>query len=227
MASLAIGLGTSIIGGVISSRGQKSAAQAQQAGQQEGIAEQARIEQANREFQQRQFDKQIERQQPFVDVGEMALAQLPAAISNRGDASQLPATQIQAGLISDFLGPNAPGFVQENALENLNAIEAERNKGRLSDLVNIGLGGVGSTAGSRLNLGTTLGQSLATSGLREGLGTQQSLQQAAVNRQNRQNQIIGGLSGLPSLIFEGLPRQQASPLITRQNPLGLTPGAGL
>lgn len=222
MVSLAIGLGTSIIGGIITSKGEKKAAQEEQRGEQE----QLRVEALNREFQEEQFDKQIARQEPFVQAGTEAIDPLIQAISNRGDVSGLPSTQIQGGLISDFLGAQAPGFVTDRALGDLEAIEADKNKGRLSDLVNIGLGGVGSQAGSGANLGSTLGQSLATSGNIAA----QSITDAAANRENRRNQLFQGVTGLPSLAvtaFQNRPQQPVNPFITAQNPLGLTPGAGL
>jgi len=221
MASLAIGLGTAIIGGIISSKGQSDAEEEQERGTQEQI----RIEGLSREASEKEFKKQIARQKPFVDVGTKALPEFIKAISNRGNVSKLPATRIQKGLISDFLGENVPEFIRERSLDDLNAIEFEKNKGRLSDLINVGLGGVGSTAGANVNLGTTLGNSFATSGNIQA----QSLIDSAASRENRQNQLIQGIAGLPALAntaFQNRP-QSVNPFITAQNPLGLTPGAGL
>ncbi len=225
-ADIALELGTSLLGGYIDYKGQKDAAESQQ----QGTAEQIRIEGLNRQFQKEEFDKQIARQQPFVDVGNLALPQFIEALSNRPSAAGLPATQIQGGMISDFLGSQAPGFVKERSLANLGAIEAEKNKGRLSDLINIGLGGVGSSAGTGVNLGTTLGQSLMTSGNLQAQG----LQAAAANRENRQNQLFQGLSGLPALAYTAYKNQPQGNVytgagrgFTNQNPLGLTPGQGL
>jgi hypothetical protein len=215
MASLVVGLGSIGAGAV----GQQQA----QAGSIEGAKTQAGIERLGRAASKEEFDKQIVRQQPFIDVGTRAIDPLTQAISNRGDVSGLPATQIQSDLISDFLGPQAPGFVTEDVLANLEATELERNKGRLSDLVNIGLGGVGSSAGSRINLGTTLGSSLLGSGNLAG----QSLQDAAIGRQNTANQLTTSLGGLPAFIAGQRQPQPNNPFITAQNPLGLTSGQGL
>ena len=88
------------------------------------------------------FGEQIQRQQPFLEVGRQALPELVESISGRGEVSQLPATRIQGSLIEEFLG-DAPGQVRQDALANLEAVEQQRNVGRLQDLVNIGLGGVG------------------------------------------------------------------------------------
>ena len=222
MGDLAIGLGTTLAAGYITSRAQKKAEESLE----KGTQQQAEQEAISRGIQQQQFEGQIARQQPFLEAGQLALPQLVESISGRGDVSGLPATQAQRGMITDFLGEQAPEFVTEDALANLEAVEAERNKSRLSDLVNIGLGGVGASAGSGVNLGTTLGRSLATESNIRGQG----LQQAASSRENRRNQLIQGLTGLPALggtAFQNRPQQAVSPFITPQNPLGLTPGQGL
>lgn len=194
MAELAIPLavGTQIGGGLLAAEGREAAGETQV----RSAREQAEIEALLREFQERQFGKQIERQAPFVAAGEAALPDLVSAISNRPTTETLPAERIQAEQIMEFLGPQAPSFVTEEALGDLSAIEAERNKARLSDLVNIGLGGVGSGASSRLNLGAGVGGTIA----RTGDITAQSLQQQAINRQNLQNELFAGLTGLPALV---------------------------
>lgn len=160
----------------------------------EGAKTQADIERQSREAQTRQFEKQIERQQPLLDVGNLALPQFIEALSNRGDASGLPATQIQSDLISQFLGDQAPEFVKERALGDLGAVEAERNKGRLADLVSSALGGAMTSAGQRVDLGSTVGRSIA----QEGNILGQGLQQSAIQRANTQNQAVQGLAGLPA-----------------------------
>lgn len=198
MAGLAVGLGSILATGA----GQKAGTE----GTVSGSRAQAGIERLGREASSRQFGRQIARQQPFIDVGTRALPQFIESLSNRGDVSGLPATTIQSGLISDFLGDQAPQFVLDEALGNLEAVEAERNKGRLSDLINIGLGGVGSSAGSRVNLGTTFGRSIAS----EGNVLGQSLQDAATGRQNIANQAITSLGGIPAFLsanFQGRSNQ--------------------
>jgi hypothetical protein len=162
-----------------------------------GARTQAEIEKLKRDALQKEFKRQIERQQPFLKAGVEALPEFISAISGRGgDVMDLPATQIQGDLISEFLGEEAPGFVKERALTNLGAVEAERRKGRLADLVSAGLGGALSTVGAGVNLGTTLSRSLAREcGIRG-----QALQESATARQNLINQAIGQLSGLPAFI---------------------------
>lgn len=219
MPSLIAGLG----GTVLSAAGQ----QQQLAGTVEGARTEAGIRALGREASEEEFGRQIERQTPFVAAGERALSPLIQAISNRGaDVSALPGVAFQRERIQDFLGDQAPGFITDRAIRNLEAVESERQKGRLSDLVNIGLGGLGTSAGARVNLGSTVGQALgAETGLKA-----QALQQAAAGRQNIANQLGTSLSGIPALIAArgNIPQfQQASPLITQQNPLGLTPGQGL
>ncbi len=161
-----------------------------------GAEAQAEIEGLQREAATKEFDRQISRQQPFLDVGGQALPEFISAISNKGDAAGLPATQIQGDLIAEFLGDEAPAFIKERAMTNLGAVEAERNKGRLADLVSVGLGGAMSSAGSGVDLGTTLSRSLATEGNIRG----SALQDSATARQNTINQAVGQLSGLPAFI---------------------------
>jgi hypothetical protein len=223
MASLAIGIGLTVAGAALSAKGQQEETESQV----QGIETQAQIEALGREASQEEFEAQIERQAPFLQAGEQALSPLIQAISNRGtDVSNLPGVAFQQEQILNFLGDQAPDFISDKAITNLEAIEFEQNKGRLSDLVNIGLGSLGTSAGARVNLGTTVGQSLgAESGLK-GL----ALQTAATGRQNRINTLATGLSGIPALIAAQSNQptfQQASPLITQRNPLGLAPGQGL
>lgn len=162
-----------------------------------GAQSQAEIEGLRREAAQKEFERQIGRQQPFLDVGGEALPEFISAVSGRGgDVAGLPATQIQGDLIAEFLGDQAPEFIKERAMTNLGAIETEKRKGRLADLVSAGLGGALSTAGSGVDLGTTLSRSLA----REGGIRGQALQESATARQNLINQAVGQLSGLPAFI---------------------------
>lgn len=198
-------IGASGLGGMQQNKSQLQAAQTQ-----------AEIERMSRDFSRRQFQKQIDRQQPFVDVGTQSLPALIESISNRGDVSTLPATQTQGALISGFLGENAPGAITENALANLEAIEAEKNKGRLQNLVDVGLGGTGQTIGSRLNLGSTLGQSLAS----EGNILSNALQQSATNRQNIANQMGSQIGGLPALIATMRGGQQSQQQLNQPMVLG-------
>lgn len=190
----------------------------------EGAEAQAKVEALSRAASTKEFDAQAARQQPYIDAGTAAIDPYTEAISNRGDVSGLPATTLQSGMISDFLGGNAPGFVTDEAMANLNATELERNKGRLSDLINVGLGGTASSAGSMVNLGSTVGNSLAYSGNTAA----QSLQDAATSRQNMANSAITSLSGLPAYYnAQSGGQTSTNPYITAQNPLGLTSGAGL
>lgn len=188
MASLA-----GVIGGVvIQGAGQEKASQTTQA----GVETQADIEGLNREFQSDLFDKQIERQQPFVDVGNLALPEFINAIHNQGDASGLPAATLRRDIVGEFLGEQAPEFVRENAFADINAVETEANKGRLSDLVNIGLGGAGNVARTGTGLTTNISNSIAG----EGNLIAQGLQDQAASRQNISENTVNQLSALPALI---------------------------
>lgn len=179
------------VGAVLQAGASESAREASLA----GAEAQARIEGRKREFAKEQFEKEIERQEPFRAVGEEALPMFMEAIAGRGDVSDLPATRIQGDLIAEFLGDEAPQFIKERAQTGLSAIEAERNKARLADLVSAGLGGALTSAGSRVDLGTQLGRSLAQQANIMGQG----LQQSAIQRQNLQGQLLSNLAGLPAL----------------------------
>jgi len=211
-----------VIGGVAGqASGQAGAAATSEA----TALSQARIEEQKRLANQREFDRQITAQQPYLDVGEMALPDFIEAISNRGDVSGLPSTQIQSDIITDFVGDQSPDYVTDRALTNLEAVEAERNKARLADLISIGTGAQGTAAGSRVNLGTTLGSSIGAEGNIRG----QSLADLAKSRQNISNIFAGGVSSIPVLqeAQRGGNTGIGNPLITSQNPLGITPGGGL
>ena len=190
---------------------QAGAASAAKATTEAGARSQADIERLRREAAQREFERQTARQQPFLDVGVQALPEFISAISNRGDVSGLPATQIQGDLIAEFLGDEAPAFIRERAQTNLSAIEAERNKGRLADLVSAGLGGALSSAGAGVDLGSTLSRSLATEGNIRG----QALSESATARQNLINQTVGSLAGLPAFITAA--QGPAQPVVPRSN----------
>lgn len=200
---------------------QVAGAEGARAATKEGAKGQAVIEGLKREALQKQFEKEIERQQPFVDVGVEALPQFTEALANRGDVSGLPATQIQGDLITEFLGDEAPDFIKDRAVTNLEAVELERQKGRLADLVSAGTGGAVSATGSSVNLGTALGRSAGQLGNIQG----QSLQQSAIQRQNMINQAVGQLAGLPALIAANRGPSQPNILPTNQ-PVGLPINTG-
>jgi hypothetical protein len=189
-----------------------------------GAESRAKIDEMGREAAQREFQRQIERQQPYLDAGVSSLPEFIRAIENKADVSELPATRIQSSLISEFLGSESPEYIKDKAIVNLNAVEAEKNKGRLADLINIGLGGTASAAGSRVDLGST-----ASNISNIGNITAQGLSDAAKMRQDTVSGITGGLSGLPAYIAaqKGGNTGIVNPNITQQNPLGLTPGQGL
>jgi hypothetical protein len=212
------------IGGGVLSKGAGQAAAS--ATTEAGAESQARIEQRKRDATTREFNRQVARQQPYIDAGKMALPEFIEAISNRGtDVSNLPGTRIQSDIINEFLGENAPDFVKEDAMLDLNASEFEKRKGRLADLLNIGVGGQASAAGSRMNLATGGGRSLGAEGNIRG----QSLADMAAGRQNMANIGVSGASSIPVIAAarRGGNTGIVNPLITPQNPRGLTPGQGL
>lgn len=160
-----------------------------------GAEAQAEVEEQGREFNQAIFDVQKDRQQPFVDVGNLALPDYLSAIKNEGDASNLPSAGIRRGIVGDFLGEQAPEFIKQNAFGDINAEETEINKARLQNLVNLGVGGVGGIAKTGANLASNLGSSF----LNESDIKSQSLQDSAIARQNQQATILRSLSSIPAL----------------------------
>lgn len=185
---------------------QKAASKTQVA----GAEAEAAVEDMNLEFQQDLFEGQIERQTPYLEAGNVALPELVKAIQNRGDASQLPTTQIKRDIVGEFLGEQAPDFVTEKAYGDIDATEAELNKDRLSNLVNVALGSTGSTAESGANLASNIGSSLINTANIES----QSLADQAANRSNMVATGVSAISSLPALVAAYQGRQANSPITT-------------
>lgn len=162
----------------------------------EGAELQVEQERLGRAFQREQFEKALARQQPFLEAGQEASPLLAMAIRNELDTSNLPSTEIQKGLLAAGLGEEAPAFVTERAGRGIEAIEAENQKSRLLDLVQIGLGAAGAASGTRANIGTTTAQSLGRIG-NIGAG---ALQSAATQRQNIATQATERFGGLPAFL---------------------------
>lgn len=208
--------------------GSKEATKGLEEGTREGEAKQAALEKLNRDYAQKIFDEDIERQKPFYDAGIKAGVQYSDAITNKLDPTQSGAYKTQLGLISPEL-EGAPEYVREEAIQRLGAIEGEKQKGRLLDLQQIGMGAAGAAGTSGMNLGNVLAQSFGrTSGA--GFQTAQNLQTVGEQRQSAFNVAASQLSGLPAYLASSRsPQTQygGSPYTTQQNPLGLTPGQGL
>jgi hypothetical protein len=170
----------------------------------EGARLQVAQEELGREFQTEQFEKALERQQPFLEVGQEASPLLSMAI--RGDLSpdQIRAAEIQKDILAQELG-DAPAFVLDRAGRGIEAAEGENQKSRLLELVQIGLGAAGSASGTRANIGTTTAQSLGRIG-NIGAG---ALQSAATQRQNLATQATSAVGGLPAFLASQRRRQQA------------------
>lgn len=191
MASLALATGSLILGTGISLAGQRAAQESTVA----GAEAQIEIEDMNRAFQKNLFEGQIERQQPFIDAGNIALPDLVKAIQNKGDASSLPSATLRRDIVGEFLGEQSPDFIREQAFGDIDASETEINKGRLSNLVNVGLGAVSGEAQTGANLAANLENSFIKEGNIQG----QSLQDQAIARQNQGATVLRSLSTLPQL----------------------------
>jgi len=233
-------VGLSIVGGLIARDSEKDAIEEQERANEQALKITEEMEQESRAFQQEQFDKQLARQQPYLDVGTQALPDFAMAVQNRGREVALPVSDIRQGLLSDFLGPNAPDFIREEAMGNIEAEEEQANIGRLANLVDLGLGGSGDVAAATTGLASGIGRSYQTEQAAQG-NKAQALQNAAYQRSNLRGQTMGGLAGIPGLMvsagmFDQAPSPYSSlvpsnpslsPYTTTQNPLGLTPGQGL
>jgi hypothetical protein len=184
------------IAGIVGSIGLSAAgAEAQRATTEEGARLQVAQEELGREFQREQFEKALARQQPFLEAGQEASPLLTAAIRNQLTGEQLPAAQIQTGLLEESLA-GAPEFVLSRGRQGIEAIEAENQKSRLLDLIQIGQGAAGSAGRTRANIGITAAQSLGRIG-NIGAG---ALQSAAQQRQNMATQATERFGGLPAFL---------------------------
>ncbi|MCP4365429.1 MAG: hypothetical protein GY800_09055 [Planctomycetes bacterium] len=218
---VAIGIGGAVVGGIV----QKKAAGEAEERVEAGAREQADIERLNRLFRSEQFQKDIARQQPMLEAGERALPEYIKSL--RGEATGVsPTVGIRSDMVREAVGSESPEFILEEAGKDIGAVESERRKGRLANLINVGLGGVGSTTASQVDLGTTLGRSLQYGGS----VTEAGLTEAATMRQNQRNRELQALAGIPAAaytIWQNRPQSSASPYTSSSNPLGLTPGQGL
>lgn len=159
----------------------------------EGAEASANIEKLKRDYATKVFDEDIDRLKPFYDAGVQAGVKYGDAITNRLDPTKSGAYQAKLGLISEDLA-GQPEYVREGAIEKLGAIEGEKQKGRLMDLQQIGLGAAGSAGTSRLNLGNILAQSYGLTGMTEA----GAKQYGGEERQSAWNVAASQISGLPS-----------------------------
>jgi len=201
-------------------------------GVEKGAAEQARIEQIKREYVQKQFDADIERQKPFYEAGIAAGVDYPDAVKNKLDVTKSGAYQEQKALIDPTL-EDSPQYVKDMAMERLGAVEGEAQKGRLLDLQKIGMGAAGSAGNSSMNLGNVLAQSYGLAGnVQTGADITSS-----ETRQSAWNRAASQITGLPAYLearkaptgatTNAVSNAGTNPFITTSNPKGLTPGAGL
>ncbi|MCP3924491.1 MAG: hypothetical protein GY714_18110 [Desulfobacterales bacterium] len=173
-----------------------------------GAESSARIEQMNREYQQKVFDKNIEAQKPFYEAGKTAIDPYARAVRGEGNAMSSGLAQMQKGLLAKDTA-SMSDYVKNLTSGRLEAEEGEKYKGRLLDLQQIGLGVSGSAGRTASNLGTSLAQSYAREGQTElaaRMGEQTALS-------NMWTQTMDTLSGLPAY-YEASKGQQSS----RQKP---------
>lgn len=175
--------------------GQAAAGQQQSAATKEGAQSQAEIEGMNRAYQQREFDKIIADNVPFREAGNQAIPLWKDAASNKLNVQGMPLYELQKQLIEQGNeGNEAPAYIGERSLAGLRGVEGEAQKGRLIDLVKVGLGASGSAGQANLGLGNVLGQSYMNQGDSAAAG----LMNAANIRQSLINKGLEEASGYPA-----------------------------
>lgn len=166
----------------------------------EAGATQARIEAMNRQYQQKLFEEDITRQQPFYKAGAKALPEYEKAVTGEFDPTKSGLYKMQAELMEPGL-EGAPEYVREEAFERLGAEEQQKAKPRLLDLMQIGLGAAGSAGRTSVNLGSALARSYGTSSQ----ALQKTGQAASEIRQSMWGRAADEISGLPAYFASRTP----------------------
>ncbi len=168
--------------------------QSQMAGKVEDAGQiQANIEARNRAYQQKIFEENIKRQQPFYKAGLKALPEYESVLAGDFDPTKTGLYKMQAGLMEEDL-EGAPEYVKEDAMRRLGAEEEQRAKPRLMDLMQVGLGASGSAGRSSVNLGSALAKSYGISSQ----ALQTTGKAASDIRQSMWGRAADEISGLPA-----------------------------
>jgi hypothetical protein len=191
-------MGFGLVTGLLSMGSQVAAGEAGRASTVEGAKSQAAIEEKSRAYALQMFEEDIEQQRPFYEAGQAAGVQYGAAVANRLDPTTSGAYQLQKGLIDEDL-KDAPSYVSAGAYSQLGAVEGEKQKSRLMDMQQIGMGSAASAGSAGLNLGTMLANSYGLSGNVMAGGMQSSANQ----RQSSFNVAGSQLSGIPAYVEAG------------------------
>lgn len=158
-----------------------------------GAETSANIDAMNREFQKKVFYENMAMQKPFYEAGKSAIPLYDRAINNDLNPMESGMANIQERLLTDNT-KGFSGYVKDLALGRLKAEEGEKQKGRLMDLMKIGLGASGSAGSSAVNLGGALANSYMSSGNTLANATMGN----ALNTQSMWNRTIDSLAGLPA-----------------------------
>lgn len=191
-------MGFGLVTGLLSVASQAAGSEEKRISTVEGAKSTVAIEALSREYATQMFKEDIERQQPFYEAGKAAGVQYGAAVRNQLDPTESGSYQLQKDLIDKDLG-GAPAYVKEGAYAQLGAVEGEKQKSRLMDLQQIGMGSAASAGTSGLNLGNMLARSYGLSGNVMAGGMQSSANQT----QSMWNVAGSQLSGLPAYIESG------------------------
>jgi len=154
---------------------------------------QANIEAQDRAYQQKIFEENITRQQPFYKAGVKALPEYEKAVVGDFDPTKTGLYKMQAELMEPGL-KDAPEYVREEAFQRLGAEEEQKAKPRLLDLMQIGLGAAGSAGRTSVNLGSALAKSYGTASQAQ----QRTDQAASEIRQSMWGRAADEISGLPA-----------------------------
>ena len=174
-----------------------------------GTASAIKMEKMQQDFMTKSFEKDLERQDPFIKLGEQGVKAYNYKMGiNKPNTGQLLDARLMdrrgfgeggiAKLKRRLLEDDTEGmskYAQETTMGGMEAGESEANMGRLMDLQKIGLGAAG-TAGQSSQ---ALGQTVASSQMRAGNLGAMGAQYGQGARQDMWLQTADAISGLPAL----------------------------
>lgn len=170
---------------------QWAGAMAQTQGMVTGSKSQAKIEKISRDYQTKVFQEGYKKQLPFMQAGKEAIPLYQKALG--GEAEETGIGAMGRGLVEQETS-SMSDYVKGLASKRLEAAAPEKTKGRLMDIMQIGLGQSGSAGQSAINLGANLARSQQTGGA----ALAQATMAQNIGRQNMYMGAVEQLSGLPA-----------------------------
>jgi len=156
-----------------------------------GAESQAKIEKMSRDYQNRVFKEGYKQQEPFMKAGVEALPLYQRAVS--GDAQETGIGAMERRMVEKETS-SMSDHVRNVTAQKMEAEGAEKTKGRLMDIMQIGLGQSGAAGRSAINLGSSLAGSLQ----RGGSALASATMAGNIGRQNMYMGALEQLSGLPA-----------------------------